>query len=307
MRLGLSTFVVVVSAVSVATVGLVATGPAPAQAAAPQAVTAWYMFSATTAALNSDAQSDGCTFASNEPDNYNIMLLDFGAARDVGSGWGTIDFDDVVLSNGTILGALESASDGVHNCYKQGTTIIAYGNSNFDLLKVGMTDGDAFNAGYYQEQRASDLAAYESSLGRTSQTAAAGSDMEPDWDGPGNTKQLVMGATKQGSFRYFDFGSADGCPTSGSSGSCNNGWDVSDEAYVSQAGVAASLPEIYPPLATLASQWTVIRRNWNNNHSSGYGFTGITGAPGQAQAGWDALNNDNPGIVENKIVCFGCG
>jgi hypothetical protein len=291
---------------TVAAAGVVGVGSVPANAAAPPATTAWYMYGTTSSAVNSAAKSDGCTFAANAPNNYNILMLDFGAARDVGSGWGTVDFSNTILSNGTILSALESASEGVHNCYTVGTNIITYGNSNYNLSGSGMNYSDVYNAGYYQEQRASELASYEQSLGRIDQSAAAGSDMEPSWNGPVSTRQLILGANAQGFGRYFDYGSADGCPTSGSSGSCNNGWAVSDLAYVSQSGVASSLPEIYPPLSTLAAQWTVIRRNWNNNHSSSYGFSGITGAPGYAQAGWDDLNNDNPGIVERKIICFGC-
>jgi hypothetical protein len=303
----LRTLFAVAAAISVAVTGLVTAGTIPSQAAAaPQPVTAWYMFGTTASALNAAAHNDGCTFATNAPDNYDILMLDFGAARDVNGGWGTLDFSGTLISNGTILGALESASDAVHDCYTQGNVIITYGNSNYDLLKAGMSDSDAFNAGFYQEQRASELVSYEDSLGRTDQTAAAASDMEPSWNGPGNTKQLAIGATAQGSLRYFDFGSADGCPTSGSGGSCNNGWGVSDVAYVSQAGNASSLPEIYPPLTTLASQWTVIRKNWDNSHSSSYHFSGVDGAPGNAQAGWTDLNSLNPGLVENKLICFGC-
>ena len=98
----------------------------------------------------------------------------------------------------------------------------------------------------------------------------AASDMEPSWDGAGITKKLVDGANAANFHRYYDFGSADGCPTSGTGGRCNNGWWVSPVAYVSQHGVAAPLPEIYPPLTTLAAQWTVVRKNWDANHSSSY-------------------------------------
>src|SRR5215467_7775277 len=96
---------VVASAFLAATTALTAAGPIPAEAAAPQPVTAWYMFGTTTAAVSSAAQSDGCAFADNEPDNYNIMMLDFGAARDVGGGWGTLDFSGTLLSNADILDA----------------------------------------------------------------------------------------------------------------------------------------------------------------------------------------------------------
>jgi hypothetical protein len=281
---------------------------APANAAsAPTPVTAWYMYGTSTSALNSAAQSDGCTFAANDPSTRGrVMLLDFGAARDVGGGWGAVDFSNVTFSNGDILTALEHASDGVHNCYKQGLIIITYGNSNYHMSNVGMSNSDAYNVGYYQEQRADELATFEANNGRVDQSAAAASDMEPSWDGSTITKELVDGATAKNFTVYYDYGSADGCPTSGNGGSCNNGWSVSTVAYVSFHGVAVPLPEIYPPLTTLAAQWTVVRKNWDANHSSTYSFWGTTGEPGYAKAGWDDLEADNSGLVRSELVCFGC-
>ncbi len=304
MRLGLR-FPAAAVAVLAAAMGAVLAQSSPANAAAPTAVTAWYMYGTTESALDSAAKSDGCTFARNHPGTGNrVMVLDFGAARNIAGGWGTVDFSNVEFSNGKILTALENASDGVHNCYTQGTTTITYGNSNYHLSSSGMSDSDVYNVGYYQEQRAAELATYESS--RPDQYAAAASDMEPSWNGSTNTRELVTGATARAFAVYYDYGSADGCPTTGSGGSCNNGWSVSTVAYVSFYGEAVPLPEIYRPLSTLAAQWTVVRRNWNANHSSGYSFWGVTGEPGYAQAGWDDLANDNSGLVARELVCFGC-
>jgi hypothetical protein len=61
-----------------------------------------------------------------------------------------------------------------------------------------------------------------------------------------------------GTYKYLNFGSADGCPTTSyGNGSCNNGWNQYDEWYVSW-GVLPALPtpEIYYP--ALAQQWAMI-------------------------------------------------
>lgn len=274
--------------------------------ATPTPVTAWYMFGTTASALNSAAYSHGNTFAANSPGGSRLLLLDFGGARKLSSSsWGAIDFSNTTFNNGQILTALENAADGVHNGYKSGTTTIAYGNSNSGLTASGMSTTDIWNAGYYQSQRASDLASYQSTHGYNQQGAAAGSDMEPSWDSYTATKNLVDGDTAQGYALYYDYGSADGCPSSGSSGSCNNGWTVANVAYVSYSGVAVPLPEIY--FTVNANQWTVIR----NNFGAGYTFYGTTAQNPNSggltpQGGWNALNSANPGDVLSELVCFGC-
>jgi hypothetical protein len=297
------------SAAAIAAAGIIMVST-PAYAAAPAPVTAWYMYGTTASALDGNAKSHGCAFGKAQPggSTSQIMLLDFGAARNDGSGEGALDFSGTLFSNDAILTALERASDGVAVCHTKGTTMITFGNSNFDMSNSGMTNSNAFKVGHYQADKASLLARYERSKGRTLQQAAEAGDLEPSWDGPGITKQLVNGATAQGFSHYFDFGSADGCPQSGIGGSCNNGWTVADVGYVSFHGIAHSVPEIYPPLTTLANQWTAIRKTWDSQNSSDpYFFSGVDGAPGNAKAGWDDLNNDNPGgVVTQRVICFGC-
>jgi len=87
---------------------------------------------------------------------------------------------------------------------------------------------------------------------------------------------------------------------------CNNGWDVSDVAYVSFHGLALPLPEIY--YTVNASQWTVVRKWWNANEGD-YFFGGATASTGVGltpAAAWNTLDSLNSGLVDSELVCFGC-
>lgn len=280
-------------------------------AAAPKPVAAWYMYGGSASDLKSFAYAHGCGFAQEQPGTgLRIMLLDFGAARKLDSNtWGAVDFSNTRFSNADILGALKRAADGYHDCHVQGSVDIVYANSNYHLSDSGMSSSDAWYAGYHQSERVQDLGGYQSSQGYYSQASEAASDMEPSWDGAGITKQLVNGDTSQGGALYYDFGSADGCPQSGSAdGACNNGWHVSDVAYVSFHGMALPLPEIY--YSANASQWTVVRKWWNGGGGSGdYFLAGVTASTGvglSPQTAWSTLAASNSGLVESELVCFGC-
>ena len=290
-------------------VAAIALFPAVATAA-PSPVAAWYVYGSSPAELASYAYSRGCQFARSQPGGgLRLMLLDFGAARRLSSGaWGTIDFSNTTVANADILAALEAAADGYHNCHVRGSVDIAYGNSNYHLSGSGMSSTDAWYAGYHQSERAEDLSDYQAARGYDSQTSDAASDMEPSWDGASITKQLVNGDGAQGWSLYYDFGSADGCPQSGSSdGPCNNGWHVSDVGFVSYHGLAMPLPEIY--YSVNAAQWTVMRKWWNANQVDDYVFAGVTATSGAGltpTAAWNALNSLNGGLVGSEVSCFGC-
>jgi len=281
-----------------------------AAAAAPRPVSAWYMYGSSASELKSYAYAHGCSFAKAEPDmTIRLLLLDFGAARQLDSStWGAVDFSNTTFSNADILAALKRAADGYHNCHVRGGVDIVYGTSNYHLSGSGMSTTDAWYAGYHQSERSEDLHDYQVSKGYGSQTSDAGGDMEPSWDGQLITKQLVNGDQGQGWALYWDYGSADGCPQSGSSdGPCNNGWDVDDVSYVSFHGLALPLPEIY--YTVLANQWTVVRKWWDNNHSGDYFFGGVTASTGvglSPASAWNTLDSLNDGLVDSELVCFGC-
>jgi hypothetical protein len=280
-----------------------------AAAATPSPVTAWYAYGSSPGDLESYTYARGCDFAKDQPAaNLRRLLLDFGAARKLDSNtWGAVDFSNTTFSNAEILAALERAADGYHNCHVQGSVDIVYGNSNYHLSDSGMSSSDAWYAGYHQSERSEDLAGYQESKGYDSQTADAASDMEPSWDGAALTKQLVNGDDGQGWALYYDFGSADGCPQSGSSdGSCNNGWHASDVGYVSFHGLALPLPEIY--YTVNANQWTVVRKVWDAGEN-GYFFAGVTASTGvglSPASSWSTLESRNGGLVDSELACFGC-
>jgi hypothetical protein len=292
---------------------LVALAAAPSLAqAAPPSVTAYYVYGTSLSSVQNAAYNDGCYFASHQPGGFRVLLFDFGAARATSAGGGSIDFSNWYISNPDIQLALESASNGVHNCYTQGTTDIVYGNSNYEMTQAGMTTTDATDAGTWQAQRADNVFNYEQNNGRTSQSADAGVDMEPSYDVRPISNDLVNGANNADLVIDYDYGAADGCPSAGTGGGCNNGWTTFDVGWASFSGLAEPLPEIY--YGVNAQQWAVIRYNWDNSGGGrgNYFFAGNTsenssGTLSPAQ-GWNDLSADNPGIVDGQPgnVCFGC-
>jgi hypothetical protein len=238
-------------------------------------------------------------------------MLDYGAARNVGSGWGTRIFGAccVYYSNPDILSALEYAANGVHNGYVTGSTIVAYGNNTSGMTSSGMSLSDAHNAGYYQSQRAQDLANYQSSHGYNQQSAAIGQDQEPGFDKAPISRSLADGASAQGYALNYNYGSADGCyPYNGGdssrNGSCANGWTATDVYWVSWGSASAvPLPEIYYSSPDLAAQWANINRLWSLVF---FGTTGETGAQLTPAQGWDRLSSKTSGNVLDELICFGC-
>ena len=268
------------------------------------------MYSTTSAGLKAEAYSHGYHFAQTHPGGNRLLLLDFGAARKLGSStWGALAFGSpsTAFSNSDILAALKSAADGVHDGFVTGTTTVAYGNSNYHMSNSGMSQSDSYNAGYFQSARVTDLSTYQYNKGYNKQGAAAASDIEPSWETASMSRRLVDGVSGQGWALIYDFGSADGCPSSGSGGSCNNGWTVADVAYVSFSGSAVPLPEIY--YTVNADQWTTIKRSWDSSHYPQYIFWGTTAEVASSvltpAQGWNALNDRNAGAVLPEIVCFG--
>jgi hypothetical protein len=285
---------------------IAATPPGPAQASTTPYVTYAYYMSATTASgLNTQAYNDGYAFARSLTGGQTAyLILDFGEVVDSGGTFGACDFSPSCTGflNPQILTALENASSGVHAGYTSGKIIITYGVSNDN---VNLSYSQNVQAGEYQEQRAADLASYESGQGRIDQGAAAAADMEPDYNTFAKTKGLVDGAGDSGDFyAYIDYGSADGCPTSGSSGNCDNGWTVADEAYVSYTGNYPSvvMPEVYSVAASAqADQWTVIRKNGGG----GYTFAGVSvDSASDARSLWNDLNSLNSGLVGAQTAVF---
>ncbi|MEO6797861.1 MAG: hypothetical protein ABI289_12865 [Candidatus Dormibacter sp.] len=135
-------------------------------------------------------------------------------------------------------------------------------------------------------------------------------DIEPSWGGTSsqtNAENWANGYSSNGSSLYVDYGSADGCPSTGYGG-CNNGWSQYGEYYVSWGASAAyGLPEIY--YSVNASQWTWISTYAKNYRGGAIWFQGplddhfLDGnsltPSGAWTTFWSDMNaaGDNPGMV----------
>ena len=76
-----------------------------AAAAAPSPVTAWYVYGSSPAELASYAYAHGCDFARSQPGGgLRLMLLDFGAARKLGSGTWSAPQVTTIASKGAASG-----------------------------------------------------------------------------------------------------------------------------------------------------------------------------------------------------------
>ncbi len=287
--------------------------PAMASADPPSSVRAFYLTASTNSGLQSAADSDACYFANHQGPNVRLMLLDFGSAYKSSGDYGVLNFSGHFFINSDVLHALKAAADAYHRCKSSGSeAIIAYGNNSSAMQ--GMIASEIHDSGQKQMYHATLLRNYENNQNYGAEGAAAGADAEVGWDGDTRTRALIEGATDQGGLLDYDYGDAQGCPSTGHSGSCSNGWNVGDVAYISFHGVAVPAPEIYYNSASdpiNADQWTVVRRNWDNNHAPGsdYVFFAVTSeagaglSPGDA---WQAINFSNP-HVQRELICFGCG
>jgi hypothetical protein len=114
-------------------------------------------------------------------------------------------------------------------------------------------------------------AVHTSGWDRAGIIVAAANDLEPAWGTPTAARQWLSAFTSGSTATVYDYGSADGCPSYGSSSvTCANGWTVADVyAVATGAGpTLAALPEIYTPSGTQARQWSAISA-WGVHHSGG--------------------------------------
>jgi len=271
---------------------------------APGSVPAWYMTARSVGDLRRQARYDACAFARRQGNRTRVLLLDFGKADKHKGVFGAQLRTGPHFSNSDILGAMKAGARRYRSsgpCYSRGSVRITYGNTNNMPNEMGHRA--VRRAGHLQARTAHRLARYQRRRGfdyRHEGVAVAG-DIEPQWNRPGITKDLVHGATARGrGGLYFNYGSATNCPPERSS--CDNHWDFGDLGHVSFGRVKRPLPEIYRPVH--AKQWTHVRRRWNNNHRSTYCFFGATATPGfplSTDESWERLDAQNP-CVGRELV-----
>jgi len=143
--------------------------------------------------------------------------------------------------------------------------------------------------------------------------ARGGNDIEPDYATAVDTRSWVDGYASVWNHPLYDYGSANGCPQSGTTktpGPCSNKWTQADELYVAWgASPALPFPEIYSTAGGNAKQWQQISLYSYLKSGSRMGIlgplsqqqacvqrqscSGIDNKPDQAWSQlWSALNGD---------------
>jgi hypothetical protein len=83
-----------------------------------------------------------------------------------------------------------------------------------------------------------------------------GNDIEMSWNTPALTRAWVNGYASATPRPFINFGTCDGCPTTGNpTQNPNNGWSVEDVWFVNSAPAAIPFPEIYLRSGINADQW----------------------------------------------------
>lgn len=102
--------------------------------------------------------------------------------------------------------------------------------------------------------------------------------MEPGFGSASAARDWASGYSNEStSALYDDYGSADGCPTSGTA-TCNNGWTVADEYYLAWgARAAVATPEIY--VYPMELQWANISLYGVNSGQGAITFEGSMATP----------------------------
>lgn len=186
-----------------------------------------------------------------------LLILDFGSPRYNGTDYGTSLFQGFAAIS-SIESAVRYFLNGYYVCGGGGFMTVAVGTTSHGS-QVTSEHGAAW--GEMMTRLNNYISNYRDRL------AVVGAiDIEPGgvpntgWSSPTVTRAWVDGYSSTSPVRYYNYGSADGCQTTGTS-PCNNGWTPEDLWYVSWGSPANPLPvpEIYynaPPLQPVnALQW----------------------------------------------------
>ena len=247
-------------------------GPANAMAlqVKPPTSTSWYMNFYSTdsdAALNSQMFARGYELGQRDlglPGAQNsIAVLDFGQPWVQNGVYGTIGFSGYYrfASVSTIRLAAAWFAYGYINGAGSDTLSVVrmvIGTNNY-----GSYATSAHGQAWAQMMR--NIGADITTYGWSNRIGVrAGNDMEPSYSTPSGTANWVNGYAGAWASPYFlyNYGSADGCPTSGATSApkaCSNGWSQDTVWFVSW-GAAPSypLPEVYSTGGGNAKQWQQI-------------------------------------------------
>jgi hypothetical protein len=204
---------------------------------------------------------------------HQAVILSFGDPGWVNYGtWGAWDtYIGGFNSDATIENNVERYMQGFWDCTVNGSNshmIVAPGVTNAGS-GINSDPSTAAALGSAWGGMVKDLNSWIAAKGYTRQLAVMGAiDAEPSWGTYAYSEAWANGfMSAAGSLNYYDFGSADGCPTAGS-GACNNGWTQAEEYQMAWGNATAiAVPQIYTNDGAQAQQWAAISA-WGAAHGS---------------------------------------
>lgn len=225
-------------------------GGGVAEAVPPPPTFSRYVTTVDTAVMN----QMGCTRREME----GIVILSFGQPWIENGVYGVrlLDVDATYKNVLQVEAAVRAFIDGYMYCSTSGRMYVAAGVNNY-----GGATGDSVHGAYWalMVNRLND---YIVGRGWGARISADGAiDIEMPWNTAANTRAWVNGYDYTNSYRMYNFGSCDGCPSSTyPDWTPANGWSMDDIFYVSWAALPAyTIPQIYRNDGLQASQWQKVK------------------------------------------------
>ena len=268
LRIGRSALVALLATAPIALGNSGAVTPAQANSF-PSASVSWYVTNYNTG--DGHWYSLGCNLGTaalqGQVGQDLVEIFDFASEiYNFGNGtWGTewTDGDGIWHTWTQAQAVIDAYAHGFYVCTGSDTTAhltIAAGIRNYGF----QSSPTPSTAGLAWAQLVND---FQNSLGvyASQVSAAAAIDAEPAYSSPTDAINWGNGFSGNG-YKYYDYGSANGCPPYGS---CNNGWSQSSE-YSMAWGIAAAwaIPEIYATTGANATQWQQISL-WGYQNAAG--------------------------------------
>lgn len=201
----------------------------------------------------------GC--ASGKNNEAGTLVLAFGQPWAQDGQYGTLYYRSnfTFASTATIAEAAKGFLRGYWEC-APATAQLSVGIGTNNYRGATLEPASSFAHGQAWGQMIGQLHAWLQStapVGARERVAVFGAnDIEMSWNTPALTKQWVNGYVGATSRPFINFGTCDGCPTSGNpTQSPNNGWTVDDVWQVTGLPYVVTLPEIYLRSGVNADQW----------------------------------------------------
>lgn len=286
-------------------------GAAPdARAATPPYATASRYVSSLT---QQQLDDKGCLLGNNieaEAGTQNVVvILDFGGQRnDSTSGWMFSRWGGNDVTDTWARDAVKSFAHGFWLCS---------GTDTASQLSLGLGTNNSLTvsaaAGQVVANRVDEAANYADNNFYGQVHVIGADDFESTFGGPAAAQNWVDGYNNANTRSMYNYGSADGCSSTGVASACANGWGSSDYYYVSWFGPNWPLPEIYNEAGTNAKQWKYLSLWAYQNKGTAMKFIGSmaqhracgTGCPGTNNTANQAWNQLYDALASNANTAPG--